>query len=232
MVFSSSRLARCRREGQRGGAGGPTKATMLTDAINWAIAQNSDKSSPYYNKLDVTEDCGRGHVLRRIADAGGRPRSPHYHGDDLQQWHSGRPRPRHGRDAQADQGPSGEPAHAGDLHPGRREGHRLQQRHGRLPPINHVPVFVANLNVGHGGTYSRPHGGDFAKVATAWFQWQLKGDKQAAGMFEGEPCGVAPWPVGRWRRRKSAKQNPDVPPLHGSRTIISGTPATAQASPS
>ena len=57
--------------------------------------------------------------------------------------------------------------------------------------INRLPVFVANLNVGHGGTYSRPHGGDFAKVATAWFQWQLKGDKKAAGMFEGEPCGVA-----------------------------------------
>ena len=60
--------------------------------------------------------------------------------------------------------------------------------------INHVPVFAANLNVGHGGTYARPHGGDFAKVATAWFQWQLKGDKKAAAMFEGEPCGVATMP--------------------------------------
>jgi hypothetical protein len=57
--------------------------------------------------------------------------------------------------------------------------------------INHLPVFAANLNVGHGGTYGRPHGGDFAKVATAWFQWQLKGDEEAARMFEGEPCGVA-----------------------------------------
>jgi hypothetical protein len=54
-----------------------------------------------------------------------------------------------------------------------------------------VPAFAANLNVGHGGTYGRPHGGDFAKVATAWFQWQLNGDREAAKMFEGEPCGVA-----------------------------------------
>jgi hypothetical protein len=60
--------------------------------------------------------------------------------------------------------------------------------------INHVPVFAANLNVGHGGTYGRPHGGDFAKVATAWFQWQLKEDKETAKMFEGEPCGVAQMP--------------------------------------
>jgi hypothetical protein len=54
-----------------------------------------------------------------------------------------------------------------------------------------VPVFVANMNVGHGGTYSRPHGGEFAKVATAWYKWQLKGDKDAAGMFTGEPCGLS-----------------------------------------
>ena len=54
-----------------------------------------------------------------------------------------------------------------------------------------MPVFVGNLNVGHGGTYSRPHGGDFATVATAWFRWQLLGDAEAAKMFEGEPCGVA-----------------------------------------
>jgi hypothetical protein len=57
--------------------------------------------------------------------------------------------------------------------------------------IDHVPVFAANLNVGHGGTYGRPHGGDFAIVATAWLQWQLKGDMEAAKMFMGEPCGVA-----------------------------------------
>lgn len=54
-----------------------------------------------------------------------------------------------------------------------------------------MQVFAANLNVGHGGTYGRPHGGDFAIVATAWFQWQLKGDRQAVKMFVGEPCGVA-----------------------------------------
>jgi hypothetical protein len=28
-------------------------------------------------------------------------------------------------------------------------------------------------------------------VATAWFQWQLKGDAAAAKMFEGEQPGVA-----------------------------------------
>ena len=57
--------------------------------------------------------------------------------------------------------------------------------------VNHLPIFVANLNVGHGGTYGKPHGGEFAKVATAWLQWQLKCDDDAGKMFVGEPCGLA-----------------------------------------
>jgi hypothetical protein len=54
--------------------------------------------------------------------------------------------------------------------------------------INHVPACAANLPVGHGGTYAQPHGGEFAVVALAWLQWQLKGDQQAAKMFKGKNC--------------------------------------------
>lgn len=57
--------------------------------------------------------------------------------------------------------------------------------------INHVPVFVANMDVGHAGTYSQPHGGEFAKVATAWYKWQLLGDKDAGSLFTGQPAGLA-----------------------------------------
>ena len=57
--------------------------------------------------------------------------------------------------------------------------------------INHVPAFAANFPVGHGGTYSQYHGGEFAVIATAWLQWQLKGDAKAGEMFLGNPCGVA-----------------------------------------
>jgi hypothetical protein len=56
--------------------------------------------------------------------------------------------------------------------------------------INQLPIFAANLNVGHGGTYSKPHGGEFAKVATAWLLWQLKEDQEAAKLFVGDPCGL------------------------------------------
>lgn len=57
--------------------------------------------------------------------------------------------------------------------------------------INHVPVFAANYPVGHGGTYRQEHGGEFSVVALAWLQWQLKGDAEAAALFQGSPCGLA-----------------------------------------
>lgn len=66
--------------------------------------------------------------------------------------------------------------------------------------INHVPVFVANMNVGHGGTYGQAHGGEFAKVATAWFCWQLKSDEQAALWFVGNPCALSTNPL--WKTEK------------------------------
>lgn len=181
-------------EGQRGGAGGPTKSAMLTDAINWAIAQNSDKSSPYYHKLDVAKiavagmSCGGLQTLEvapdtRITTAmicnsgilgdpgrgmGGMPKLAK---DQLEKLHA---------PVIYILGGQTDIAYNNGMDDFRR--------------INNVPVFVANLNVGHGGTYAQPHGGDFAKVATAWFQWQLQGDKKAAAMFEGDPCGVAQMP--------------------------------------
>ena len=57
--------------------------------------------------------------------------------------------------------------------------------------IDHVPACAANYPVGHGGTYAQPHGGEFSVVALAWLNWQLKGDKKAARMFEGNDCELS-----------------------------------------
>jgi hypothetical protein len=57
--------------------------------------------------------------------------------------------------------------------------------------LTNVPAFVANYPVGHGGTYRQPYGGEFTVPALAWLQWQLKGDEEAAKMFQGDPCGLA-----------------------------------------
>lgn len=54
--------------------------------------------------------------------------------------------------------------------------------------IDHVPVLLANLPVGHGGTFQLADGGDWARVGAAWLDWQLKGDPQAAHWFVGPDC--------------------------------------------
>jgi hypothetical protein len=178
-------------EGQRGGPGGPTKSSLMADAINWAIAQNGDQTSLYRGKLNTAKiavagmSCGGLQALEvapdprvttaMICNSGilGNPRTgmggmPTLTKDHLQKLHS---------PVLYILGGEKDIAYNNGMDDFRR--------------INHVPAVAANLNVGHGGTYGRPHGGEFAKVATAWLQWQLKGDRNAAKMFEGEPCGVA-----------------------------------------
>ncbi len=178
-------------EGQRGGARGPTKSPMLIDAIDWAIAQNSEKTSQYYQKLDTSKiavagmSCGGLQALEVAPD------------------------PRISTAMICNSGILGDPGrgmpgmpsmtkdHLAKLHTptiyilGGEKDIAYNNGMDDFRRINHQPVFAANLNVGHGGTYGKPHGGEFAKVATAWLQWQLKDDKEAAKMFGGDPCGLA-----------------------------------------
>jgi len=177
------------QEGQRGG--GRSASSQLIDAIDWAIARNSNKTSPYYGKIDTTKiavsgmSCGGLQTLEVAPD------------------------PRITTAVVCNSGILGTPGSGMPGMPGLKKEH-LEKLHSPtiyilggesdiaynngmddFRRINHVPVFAANLNVGHGGTYRQPHGGEFAVVATAWYQWQLKGDQDAAKMFTGEPCGVA-----------------------------------------
>ena len=178
-------------EGQRGGAGGPTQSSLLVDAINWASEQNRDEKSHYHHKLDTTKIAASG------TSCGG-----------LQALQAA-PDPRVTTAIICNSGILGNPGSGIRGMPTLTKDHLAKLRTPVLyilggekdiaykngmddfSRINHVPVFAANLNVGHGGTYGRPHGGDFAKVATAWVKWQLKGDRDAAQMFEGEACGVS-----------------------------------------
>jgi putative CocE/NonD family hydrolase len=63
--------------------------------------------------------------------------------------------------------------------------------------IEHVPVFFGELPVGHGGTFwSERDGGDWARVAARWLDWQLKGSADASWDFAGPACRLCSDP--RW----------------------------------
>nr|ALG05354.2 hypothetical protein 5H7_053 [uncultured bacterium 5H7] len=66
--------------------------------------------------------------------------------------------------------------------------------------IAKVPVFLGQLDVGHGGTFRQPNGGLAAKAAVAWLDWQLRGDRRAGAQFIGADCGLcrdSAWKVQR-----------------------------------
>jgi dienelactone hydrolase len=65
-----------------------------------------------------------------------------------------------------------------------------------------IPALNAQMDVGHGATYSQPNGGPFVTGPLAWLQWQLKGDAKARAKFVGDNCGFCKGEL--WRLRKHA----------------------------
>jgi hypothetical protein len=57
--------------------------------------------------------------------------------------------------------------------------------------ITNIPIMIANIDVGHGGTYREDNGGEMGKFARAWLRWHLLKDEGATGkgMFIGDTCG-------------------------------------------
>jgi predicted alpha/beta-hydrolase family hydrolase len=173
-------------EGQRGGSGGPTQSSLLNDAIKWSLLQNSDQASPYFQKLDTNKiavagmSCGGLQALEVAPDE---------RVSTVLICNSGiLPNPGAGRGGM----PKLAKDHLAKLHTptlyilGGEKDIAFKNGMDDVQRINHVPIFVANLDVGHGGTYGKPHGGEFAVVATAWLQWQLRGDNKAAQFFVGD----------------------------------------------
>ena len=56
--------------------------------------------------------------------------------------------------------------------------------------IQHIPVAVVDLPVGHHGTFDQPNGGKAAAVTVDWLKWQLRGVESAASQFRGPDCGL------------------------------------------
>ena len=165
-----------------------SKSEQQIESIDWVFAQNANTQSPYYQKIDVNNiclagmSCGGLQTLHNCAD----PRvtslmicnSGLFNEQNASQAVGGMPMPPKEK--------------LQDIHTpiiyilgGETDiayGNGMDDFHR----ISHVPAYAANFPVGHGGTYLQPHGGEFAVVARAWLDWQLKGDVQSAAMFTGQ----------------------------------------------
>ena len=174
-----------------------SKTESLVKAIDWAIAENARKGSPYYGRIDTTkiavagQSCGG---LQAIA-IGADPRVTTVLVLNSGIIRGGIPTPDGGTRQPAGYLPASD-ADLPKLHTpmlyliggDKDQAHRGAE--GDFEAIQKVPVFNANTPVGHGGTWMQPGGGAMGKVAIDWLNWRLKGDAEAAKTFNGDPCGL------------------------------------------
>jgi hypothetical protein len=205
---------------------GSTTSQMLTQSIDWAVAENSRSGSKYYGRLDTSAiavagwSCGGLEAYAVSNDPRITTTMIFSSGllndaDDYQLARLTRPI------AYFIGGPS-------DIaYP------NAMDDWGKLPST--LPAFMGNLNVGHGGTYDQTNGGEFGRVAVLYLNWRLKGDTTAGANFVGSDCGLchSQWQVqqknltlGTTPPTTPPPTTPPVTPTNGPTTGAPGCSAT------
>jgi hypothetical protein len=166
-----------------------TQVSDLTDAINWALAESQRAASPYFGRIDPSQiaysgwSCGGLQALQVAKDPRVKTLVIHNSGV-LNGGSSTIPGMNVGKEVLQTlhtpviyiQGGPTDIAYANGMDDFQR--------------VAHVPIAMANLPVGHGGTFNEPNGGAAASVAVSWLNWQLRGDAESARRFVGENCGL------------------------------------------
>jgi hypothetical protein len=165
-----------------------TRSSQLVDAIDWSIKQSSRHGSPYRNVLNIRKvavmgwSCGGLQALEVSAD----PRI-----STSMIWDSGIYNRGSGRSGVKITKEALSKLHAPVAYViGGPTDIAYPNAMDDFERINAVPVLMANLDVGHGGTFRQPNGGRYSVVAVSWLRWQLEGDAVAARQFVGPRCGL------------------------------------------
>jgi dienelactone hydrolase len=167
-----------------------THSSQLIDAIDWAVAENERSSSPFFHRLDthaiavMGQSCGGVQAIEASADP--RVRT-------TMVWNSG-------LFSQPTAMAGGKVLTKEDLRrlhaptayiSGDAEDIAFLNANDDFEHIDKLPLLRAyGRGITHGGTYNIRNGGEFAGVAVAWLNWQLKTDAHAAKMFVGPDCGL------------------------------------------
>jgi len=180
------------------GPGGPaaTVAAQLREAIDWALAENARKGSRYYGRIDPGAvaisgySCGGVQALANAKD----PRVATVVIMNSGLFVNGPTRMGGvdvGKELLAD-------LHTPTLYIlGGATDIAYANGMDDFARIAHVPVAVANIDTGHGGTYWEPNGGAAAQVVVDWLDWQLHGTASAGAKFLGAQCGLCTEP--KWK---------------------------------
>lgn len=164
---------------------GSTTAAMLTQSINWAIAENSRPGSWYYGRIDTTKiavagfSCG-GLEAYEVSNDERLTTTMIFSSGLLDDNNDYQLRRLTKPIIYIIGGPS-------DIaYP------NAMDDWNKLP--SGLPAFMGNYPVGHGGTYSDPNGGEFGRVAVLYLKWRLMDDRTAGQTFVGPNCGLCTHP--------------------------------------
>ena len=184
-------------------APGTTTAAQLTEAIDWAVRENTRPGSQFYHRLDTSkiaamgQSCGGVQALSIAGD----PRLT-----TLMIWSSGVGMiPNNPADPSTVLATIHTPIayiHGDAQHD---VAYRASVDNVQRLGARGIPVFGAwQDNMTHLGTYGQANGGFFSKIAVAWLDWRLKGKQSAAAMFRGTRCTLCTAPG--WHVTKSGME--------------------------
>ncbi len=179
----------------------PTHPEQLRRAIDWALAENQRSGSRFFGRIDPAEIAVSGYSCGGIQalTVAGDPRIK-----TVVIMNSGlfiKGETRMGGMVETK-------ARLADLHTptlyvlGGEKDIAYANGMDDFAKIEHVPVAVANIDKGHGGTYWEPNGGPAAEVVVNWLDWQLRGDKAASRMFLGSKCGLCTDPAWTFKSKR------------------------------
>ena len=165
-----------------------TSSKQLIEAIDWALAENARSGSELYGRIDPTAiavagySCGGLQALEIAGDKRLGTVIIHNSGIFSPEHAARLPSMDIGKDTL-------KKLHTPVLY---IQGGPKDVAYGNgmddFNRIEHVPAVMANIDVGHGGTFMEPEGGRAAQVAVAWLEWQLRGDENAKRWFVGSDC--------------------------------------------
>lgn len=179
-------------------------SAMLTQAIDWAAAENRRPGSPYFGRLDLDrvavmgQSCGGIQAIAAAFD----PRVKTFG-----VWNSGLfDHPTRAFEI------AGAPVNKEHLKllkipaiyiSGDDSDQAKKNATDDVERLDQGPVFFAwRDKTPHGGTYREPDGGPFGKVAADWLRWQLLGDAEAGRTFTGKDCRLCTAPEWHVRRKR------------------------------
>jgi dienelactone hydrolase len=164
---------------------------VMVSGVDWALARNADRKSPYYKRLNPRRIAYMGHSCggMQALTAGADPRAT-----TTVVLNSGYYRTIPAKPP----GPLPVYRRWSELHTptlimagGPKDvAYRIAKESYEDGVAAHLPMFFASLpTVAHGGAYVAPDL-EWSRVALAWLDWQLKGNRLARTEFVGRKCGL------------------------------------------